>query len=100
LHHIDRDNSIFLDSKFFKDLVALRFNPEGPVAQYQSVARRISMLACRSLKAVEAKYHRDIKEAAAHTQNTCRINNLLKGNCGKMVAPAGNYRRSRGIRTS
>jgi hypothetical protein len=33
-HHIDRNKSIFLDSKFFEDLVALRFNPGGPVVQY------------------------------------------------------------------
>jgi hypothetical protein len=32
-HHIDRDKSIFLEAKFFEDLVALRFNPGGPVAQ-------------------------------------------------------------------
>jgi hypothetical protein len=30
LHHIDKDKSIFHDSKFFKDLVALRFNSGGP----------------------------------------------------------------------
>jgi hypothetical protein len=33
-HHIDRDELIFLDLKFFEDLVALCFNPGGPVAQY------------------------------------------------------------------
>jgi hypothetical protein len=33
-HHIDRDKSIFLEAKFFEDLVALRFNPGGPVVQY------------------------------------------------------------------
>jgi hypothetical protein len=32
-HHIDCDKSIFLKAKFFEDLVALRFNPGGPVAQ-------------------------------------------------------------------
>jgi hypothetical protein len=90
-HYIDRDKSIFLDSKFFKDLVTLRFNPEGPVAQYQLAALGMSMLACRSLSAVEAKYHQDYKEAAAHTQNMRRINVLLKGNHGKMVASAGTY---------
>ncbi len=35
-HHIDGDKLIFLDSKFFEDLVALQFNPGGPMAQYQS----------------------------------------------------------------
>jgi hypothetical protein len=37
-HHIDRDKSIFFKANFFEDLVALRFTPGGPVAQYQSVA--------------------------------------------------------------
>jgi hypothetical protein len=37
-HHIDRDKSIFLEEFFFEDLVALRFNPGGTVAQYQLVA--------------------------------------------------------------
>jgi hypothetical protein len=36
-HHIDRDKSIFLEAKFFEDLVALRFNPGGPVAQFNLV---------------------------------------------------------------
>jgi hypothetical protein len=90
-HHIDRDKLIFLDSKFFKDLVALRFNPGGAVAQYQLAMWGMSMLACRSLTAVEAEYRRDYEEAAAHTTNTRRINDLLKGNRGKTVAPAGTY---------
>ena len=42
-HHIDHDKSIFLKAKFFEDLVALRFNPGGPVAQYHSVAWGMSM---------------------------------------------------------
>jgi hypothetical protein len=29
LHHIDCNKSIFLKAKFYKDLVALRFNPGG-----------------------------------------------------------------------
>jgi hypothetical protein len=37
-HHIDRNKSIFLEAKFFEDLVALHFKPGGPVAQYHSVA--------------------------------------------------------------
>ena len=52
-HHIELDQSIHLDSKFFEDLVALRFNPGGPVVQYQSAARGMSMLACRSVSAVD-----------------------------------------------
>ena len=53
--HIERDKSIYFTAKFFKDLVALHFNPGGPVAQYESAARGISMLACRSLTALEAE---------------------------------------------
>jgi hypothetical protein len=49
------------------------------------------MLACTSLTAVEAKYRRDYKEAAANTTNTRRIDDILKGNQRKMVAPAGRY---------
>jgi hypothetical protein len=90
-HHIDRDKSIFLNSKFFKDLVALRFNPGGPVVQYQSAARGMSMVACRSLTAVEAKYRRDYEEVAAHTTNMQWSDDLLKGNRGKTMAPAGMY---------
>ncbi len=45
-HHIDRNKSLFLEAKFFEDLVALHFNPGGPVAQFHLVARGMSMLAC------------------------------------------------------
>jgi hypothetical protein len=38
LHHINRYKSIFLEAKFFEDLVALQFNPGGSVVQFQSVA--------------------------------------------------------------
>jgi hypothetical protein len=61
------------------------------VAQYQSVAHSMSMLACRSLTASKAEYCRDYKEATASTTNTCSLDNLLKWNRGKMVAPAANY---------
>ena len=37
-----------------EDLLALRFNPGGPVAQFHSVAWGMSMLACRLLTAVAA----------------------------------------------
>ncbi len=90
-HHIDRDKSIFLDSKFFKDLVALHFNLGGPVVQYHLAARGMSVLACRSLTAVKAEYPQDYEEVAAHTTTRRWINDLLKGNPGKMVAPAGMY---------
>jgi hypothetical protein len=49
------------------------------------------MLACRSLTASKAEYCRDYKEAAASKTNTCSLDNLLKRNRGKMVAPAANY---------
>jgi hypothetical protein len=61
------------------------------VAQYQSAMQGMLMLACRSLTAVEAKYHWDYEEAAAHTTTMQRINDLLKRNCGKMVTPVGTY---------
>ena len=54
-HHIDRDKSIFLKAKFFDDLVALHFNPGGAVAQFHSVAQGMSILACRSLMAVDVR---------------------------------------------
>ncbi len=63
-HHIDRDKSIFLEAKFFEDLELLRFNPGGPVAQYHSAARGMSILACRSLTVVEAELCQEYKEAA------------------------------------
>jgi hypothetical protein len=90
-HHIDRDKSIFLESIFFKDLVALRFNPGEPVAQYQLVVQGMSILACCLLTASKAEYCRDYKEAAASTTNTCSLDDLLKRDRGKMVAPAANY---------
>ena len=37
-HHIDHNKYIFLEAKFFEDLVALCFNPGGAVAQFHSVA--------------------------------------------------------------
>lgn len=46
-HHINRSKCIFLLAKFFEDLVSLCFNPGGPVAQLQSVAQGISILACQ-----------------------------------------------------
>ncbi len=48
MKHIKKDRSIFLGAKFFDDLVALRFNPGGLVAQYLSISHDISMLACCS----------------------------------------------------
>ena len=82
---------MFLEAKFFKDLVALRFNPGGPVAQYHSAAQGMSMLACRLLTAVEAEHCWEYEEAAENTKHTRSIDDLLKQNCGKPVAPAANY---------
>ncbi len=59
--HIERDKSIYLPAKFFEDLITLRFNLGGPVAQYESVARGISMLVCRSLSVVEAEYQQGVR---------------------------------------
>ena len=90
-HHIDCDKSIFLEAKFFEDLVALRFNPEGPVAQYHSVARGMSMLACRLLTAMAAEFCREYEEAAESTRHTRSLDDLLKKNRGKTVEPAATY---------
>jgi hypothetical protein len=54
--HIEQDKSIYLTAKFFDNLAAMRFNPGGPMAQYNLVARGMSMLACQSLTAIEAEY--------------------------------------------
>jgi hypothetical protein len=69
----------------------LRFNPGGPVAQYESVAWGISMLACRSLLAVEAEYLRKYKEATEQTKQTRTIKELLRVNKGKIVSPPSDY---------
>jgi hypothetical protein len=90
-HHIDRDKSIFLEAKFFKDLLAMRFNPGGPVAQYHSVARGMSMLACCSLTAKAAEFCREYEEAAESTRHTHSLDDLLKKNCGTTVEPAATY---------
>jgi len=90
-HHIDCDKSIFLEAKFFEDLVALLFNPGGPVAQYHSVARGMSMLACRSLTAMAAEFCREYEEAAESTRHTRSLDDLLKKNRSKTVEPAATY---------
>ena len=87
-HHIDRDKSIFLKVKFFKDLVALRFNPGGPIAQFICVTRGMPMLACCSLTAVAAETCREYEEAAADTRHTRSLDDLLKRNHGKTVEHA------------
>jgi hypothetical protein len=90
-HHINRDKSIFLKAKFFEDLVALRFNPGGPEAQFHSVTQGMLMLACRLLMAVEAENCWEYEEAAADTKHMRSLKDLIKRNHGKMVAPTTNY---------
>jgi hypothetical protein len=90
-HHIERNKLIFLDAKLFDDLVALRFNPRGPVAQYQSAAQSMLMLVCRLLNAVEVECRRKYEEAVMHTRHTCSIDDLIKWNQGKTVSLAANY---------
>ncbi len=41
--------------------------------------------------AVEAEYWQEYEAAASHTRNTRSIDKLMKGNCGKIEAPASNY---------
>jgi hypothetical protein len=78
LHHINRDKSIFLEAKFFEDLVALQFkNPGGPIAQYHSVAQEMSMLVCQLLMAIKAEKYKEVAEIMKHT---CSIDGLLKQN--------------------
>jgi hypothetical protein len=86
-HHIERNKSFFLDSKFFEDLVTFRFNSGGQVVQYTLATQGMLMLACQSLMAVEAEYWQKYKEADSHTRKTCSIDELMKGNCGKNSAP-------------
>ncbi len=82
---------IFLNAKVFEDLVALQFNPGGPVAQYLLAAQGMSILACRLLTAVEADYRQEYQEAAMHTRNTRSINDRMRGNQGLTVSPAASY---------
>ncbi len=90
-HHIDHDKSIFLEAKFSVDLVALRFNPGGPVAQFHSVAWGMSMLVCHLLMAMAAEFCREYEEAAESTRHTRSLDDLLKRNRGKTVEPASTY---------
>ncbi len=68
--HIKQDKSIYSTAKYFGSLVAMRFNPGGPVAQYDSVARGISILACRLLTAVKAEYQQGYEEATEQMKTT------------------------------
>ena len=87
-----RPQQIYIpEAKFFEDLVALCFNPGGPVAQFHSVARGMSMLACHSLTAMAAEFCREYEEAAESTRHTRSLDDLLKRNRGKTVEPAATY---------
>ena len=88
--YIKRDKSIYLTAKFFEDLVALRFNPGGPVAQYESAARGISILACRSLTALEVETQRGYEEASELTKTTRKLEDILKEK-GKTATLAPDY---------
>jgi len=90
-HHLDHDKSIFLEAKFFEDLVVMRFNPGGPVVQYHSVARGMSMLACHLLTAMAAEFCWEYEEAAESTRHTRSLDNLLKKNRGMTAEPTATY---------
>ncbi len=68
----------------------LRFNPGGPVAQYDSVNKGISMLVCRSLLAAEVELQRGYEEATELTKSTRHLEDLLKEK-NKITVPAQNY---------
>jgi hypothetical protein len=69
-------------------MMALWFNPGGPVAQYNSVGRGISMLACPSLMTVKAEYQKGYEEATEQTKMTQCLEDLLKDKQGKVNTPA------------
>jgi hypothetical protein len=89
--HIERDNPIYLPAKFFENLITLRFNLGGLVTLYESVARGISMLACRSLSPVEAEYQWGYKEATEQTKQMRTIKKMLRVNKGKILTPPLDY---------
>jgi hypothetical protein len=68
-HNMERDKSIFLKQQFLDDLVKLRFNPGGRVAQYESADKGISMLVCRSLSAAEVENLRGYEDASEQTRS-------------------------------
>ncbi len=73
-HQVDK--SIYLTARFFENLLALWFNPGGPVVQYESATRGISMLACRSLMTVKAEYQRGYEEATEQTRMTRKFKDV------------------------
>jgi hypothetical protein len=88
--HIKQDKSIYLTAKFFDNLVAMGFNPGGPMAQYNSVARGISMLVCQLLTAVKAEYQQGYEEATEQKKTTQCLEDLLKDK-GTVITHAPDY---------
>jgi hypothetical protein len=60
------------------------------MAQYNSVARGISMLACQSLTAIKAEYQQGYEEAMEQTKTTRCLKDLLKDK-GKVITPTPYY---------
>jgi hypothetical protein len=49
------------------------------------------MLACHTVTVVEAKYQRGYEEAMDQTKGTRSLEDLLKGNRGKVISPPPDY---------
>ncbi len=79
-HNMEQDKSIFLKQQFLDDLVKLRFNPGGRVAQYDSADKGVSMLVCRSLTALEVEQLRGYEEASELTRSTRHLDEIQKKN--------------------
>ena len=77
MHNMERDKFIFLKQQFLDDLVKLRFNPGGCVAQYESSDKGISMLVCRSLSASEVEHLRGYEEASELTWSMRQLDEVL-----------------------
>jgi hypothetical protein len=60
------------------------------VAQYDLAHKEISLLACRSLTAVEKEYQREYEEAYEQTRATRKVEDVLKEK-DKKVSPAPDY---------
>ena len=87
---MERDKSIFLKQQYLDDLVKLRFNPGGRVAQYESADKGISMLVCRSLSAAEVENLRGFEDSSEQTRSTRQLDEILKEK-SKTTLPAQNY---------
>ena len=87
---MERDKSIFLKQQYLDDLVKLRFNPGGRVAQYESADKGISMLVCQSLSAAEVENLRGYEDSSEQTRSTRQLDKILKEK-SKTTLPAQNY---------